>query len=86
MGLRVRKTLRILPGVRLNLSKSGASLSVGGKGFTVNTGTRGTRETVGLPGSGVSYSKYQKRSGMGSVLWTLLLMAGAFALYYFRGH
>lgn len=61
MGFRFRKAIKILPGLRLNLSKSGVSASVGAPGATVNVSERGTRGTVGVPGSGVSYS--QKLSG-----------------------
>ena len=61
MGFRFRKSIKILPGLRLNLSKGGVSASVGVPGATVNIGQRGTRATVGLPGSGLSYS--EKLSG-----------------------
>ena len=57
MGWRYRSSIRLIPGIRVNLSKSGASLSVGGRGATVNFGRRGIRGTVGLPGSGLSYSE-----------------------------
>ena len=57
MGFRFRKSIRILPGLRLNLSKSGASTSIGGHGATLNISERGTRATVGLPGTGISYSE-----------------------------
>lgn len=61
MGFRFRRSVKIIPGLRLNLSKSGPSLSVGGKGFTTNISKRGTRQTVGLPGSGVSYVSISRR-------------------------
>ena len=57
MGLRFRKTISVLPGVRLNISKSGVSASVGPKGLTLNLGRKGARGTVGLPGTGLSYSQ-----------------------------
>ena len=57
MGLRFRKTVRLLPGVRLNISKSGVSASVGPRGLTLNIGRKGARGTVGLPGTGLSYSE-----------------------------
>lgn len=57
MGFRFRKSIKILPGLRLNLSKGGVSASVGVSGATVNIGQRGTRATVSLPGSGLSYSE-----------------------------
>ncbi len=58
MGFRVRRSVRLMPGVRVNLSKSGTSISVGGRGFTTNYSKRGTRTTVGVPGSGLSYSTF----------------------------
>jgi hypothetical protein len=76
MGLRFRKSLKIAPGVRLNVGSKSMGLSVGGKGFRYSVNTSGRRTTtVGIPGSGLSYStssggsrrqyksnSYQKRS------------------------
>lgn len=64
MGFRFSKRVKILPGVSLNISKSGISTSIGPRGAKVNTGKRGTRATVGIPGTGVSYS--EKISGPGT--------------------
>ncbi|ARU15921.1 hypothetical protein A9D14_06655 [Croceicoccus marinus] len=55
MGFRFQKRISILPGVRLNLSKSGASWSVGPRGASINIGKRGVYGNVGLPGTGLSY-------------------------------
>lgn len=55
MGLRYRKSVRLTPGVRLNVATRGASLSLGRPGATVNVSGRGTRATIGLPGTGISY-------------------------------
>ena len=69
MGFRFRKGLSLLPGVRLNFSKSGASLSLGGRGMSVNLSSSGVRTTVGVPGSGMSYRsptyKWSKLAGGG---------------------
>lgn len=54
-GLRFRKTISILPGVKINLSKSGVSTSVGGKGATLNVGHGKKTVTLGVPGTGLSY-------------------------------
>jgi hypothetical protein len=56
MGLRFRRSIRLMPGVRVNLGLTRASLSLGRRGLTYNIGTKGSRITVGLPGSGISYS------------------------------
>ncbi|WP_411868827.1 DUF4236 domain-containing protein [Vulcanococcus limneticus] len=63
MGFRFRKTIRIAPGVRLNLSKSGISTSIGGGGLTVNS--RG-RVTASLPGTGLSVSQTIRPGSAGS--------------------
>lgn len=57
MGFRFRKSVRLMPGVRLNLSKGGISTSLGGRGGSINIGKRGVRATAGIPGSGLSYSQ-----------------------------
>jgi tetratricopeptide (TPR) repeat protein len=56
-GLRFHKEVRLLPGVRLNISKSGFSLSLGPKGAHVTAGPRGTYFNFDLPGSGFYYRK-----------------------------
>ena len=56
MAIRLRKSIKIMPGVRLNLSKSGVSTTIGKRGASVTVGQRGTRTNVGIPGSGISYS------------------------------
>jgi len=52
--LRFFRRSRIVPGLTLNLSKSGGSLPLGARGarFTVD-GSRGSRATVDLPGTGL---------------------------------
>ena len=57
MGLRYRKQIKLLPGVKLNISKSGFSTSIGKPGNTLNISSRGVKSTVGLPGTGLSYSQ-----------------------------
>jgi hypothetical protein len=57
-GFRFYRRIKVLPGIKLNVSKSGVSTSVGVKGAHVTIGgPRGTRATAGLPGTGVSYTE-----------------------------
>jgi len=75
---RIRSTVRILPGVSINLGKKGASVSVGVRGAHVTIGPTGTRQTVGLPGTGVSYTQVQTTRG-GSAhkfIWVFLFLLG----------
>lgn len=58
MGFNFRKSFRIGKLFRVNIGKSGASVSVGGKGFRQSISTSGNaRTTFSIPGTGLSYSK-----------------------------
>ncbi len=58
MGLNFRKSITILPGVRLNLSKGGVSASFGKKGLRQTISSTGRATTsIGIPGTGVYYTK-----------------------------
>jgi hypothetical protein len=56
--LRFRRRFKILPGLRLNVGKRGVSASIGRRGawLTFRSGHK-TRATVGLPGTGLSYTE-----------------------------
>lgn len=54
MTLRFRRTVRLAPGVRLNIGKRGVSLSMGPRGASVTAGGSGTFFNAGLPGTGLS--------------------------------
>ena len=66
---RFRKTFTILPGVRINLSKTGVSGSLGGNGATLNVGKQ---VTLGIPGTGLSY-----RTPLSITLFMLLVAVAA---------
>ena len=82
MGFRFQRRIRLGPGFRINLSKSGVSGSVGGRGAWFTIGPRGTRSTVGLPGTGLSYTE-QSRKGGGAAGLVLALLVLAFLLWVF---
>jgi hypothetical protein len=69
-----RRSFRIIPGVRLNISKTGISTSVGTRGATVNIRGDSVRETIGVPGTGLSYSDEQPTSS-GSLKLVILVVA-----------
>lgn len=56
MGFRFRRSIRILPRIRINIGKRGVSTSIGVRGVHVTLGHGQVRETVRLPGSGLSYT------------------------------
>ena len=72
---RFRRSVKILPGIRLNIGKRGVSTSIDVCGAHVTFGRTGTRTTVGPPGSGLSYTHLQKphmRTETPSTTWVAL--------------
>lgn len=67
MGFRFFKRVNILPGVSMNISKSGPSFSFGPRGMKYTVGAKGSRTTLGIPGTGLYYtttsSRKQKTGG-----------------------
>lgn len=61
MALRFRKRITLAPGLRMNLSGSGVSFSVGPRGASMTFGKRGTYLNTGIPGSGL-YSRERLRA------------------------
>lgn len=61
MGFRFRKSIKIAPGVRLNIGKKSASVSFGTRGLrhTISTTGRST-SSIGIPGTGLYYTKSSK--------------------------
>ena len=59
MGIKFRKKIKIAPGVKLNVTAKGiSSVSIGGKGVTLNTGSKkGTKLTTSLHGTGLSHTQ-----------------------------
>ena len=56
MGFRFRRSVKIMPGVKLNFSKRGVSTTLGVKGARYTMGSGGRRTaSVGIPGTGISY-------------------------------
>lgn len=68
MGFRFRKSFGSGP-FRINVSKSGIGYSIGGKGFryTKKSGG-GTRTTISIPGTGISYVKDHSDKKRGSAV------------------
>jgi hypothetical protein len=53
MSWRFRKSFKVLPGVRLNLTRRGLSATVGAAPFSVNIGPRGVYRNISIPGTGL---------------------------------
>ncbi len=58
-NFRFYRRKQIFPGLSVNLSKSGASLTFGVRGAHLTVGRRGVRRTVGIPGTGLYYTSRQ---------------------------
>ncbi|MEU7339732.1 DUF4236 domain-containing protein [Streptomyces sp. NPDC007074] len=65
MGLRINKSFKIAPGLRVPLGSKSSSLSIsiGGKAGRVTMNSRGRRTTTVRLAPGVSYSASGSRSG-----------------------
>lgn len=83
MGIRFQKRLKLLNGLRVNLSKSGLSWSVGRPGATVNLRKGKATGTVGLPGTGLSYRQQlgPARGGMWGKLLLLIMLFGVIVFF-----
>ena len=76
MGIRFRKSIKIGNLLKLNISKSGVSATVGKKGASVNIGSKGTYlnlspTVAGITGTGLSY-RQKITGGYGNAISGLL--------------
>ncbi len=64
MGLRFRRSIKIAPGVKLNLNKKSVGVTVGTRGahYTINSKGKKTA-SVGIPGTGLSYTSTSTSGG-----------------------
>lgn len=63
MGLRFRKSIKIAPGVKINLNKKSTSVTFGGKGVHYTASSTGKKTaSVGIPGTGISYTQTTSQS------------------------
>jgi hypothetical protein len=58
MPIRFHRQFTLFPGVKVNVSKTGMSITIGGKGFHLNFSKRGVMQTTNLPGKGLSHRSY----------------------------
>ena len=57
MSFRFQRRIKILPGLRLNVSKTGISWTVGTRGASITARDGKLTGNVGLPSTGLSYRK-----------------------------
>jgi hypothetical protein len=77
MPLRLRKIIPLLKGFKLNVAKTGVSISAGKQGSIFNFGRNGIRTTIGKPGTGASYQEYVRYSDVlrGTFAWPFIIVA-----------
>jgi hypothetical protein len=82
VGFRFHRRISFGRHFRINLSKSGVSENIGTRGAWLTLGKRGRRETVGLPGSGLSYTAKSRASeGLpAAAVLVLIILAIVFVL------
>src|ERR1035437_10982062 len=62
MALRFHRSMKLLPGIRLNFGKSGIGISAGIPGLRGGVDSRGKGYTsAGIPGTGLSVRNYAKK-------------------------
>ncbi len=80
MGFRFQKRISVLPGVKVNLSKTRISTTIGGKGAGINIGPDGKpMVTVGIPGTGMSY---RQPLGLGLAVAGIIVLVALAGLAY----
>lgn len=91
MGFRFQKRIRIFKGLTLNLSKSGTSWALGGRGASVNLKDGKATGNVGIPGTGLSYRERLDSDGSdgsgksGVAGWVVWLVIAVVLLGVFFG-
>lgn len=63
MSLRFRKSIKIAPGVKVNLNKNSVSTTIGTKGAHYTANSKGVKTvSAGIPGTGLSYTASSGKS------------------------
>jgi hypothetical protein len=85
MPLRFQRRIRIAPGISLNLNKNSVSTSFGQRGAHITVGPKGKRSTIGLPGTGLSYTSYKRGKPGIFLAVVIVIVIGLAILLRYRG-
>ena len=77
----IRKTIKLLPWVNLNISKTGPSLSIGPRGAKLNISRKGVYVNSSIRGTGV----YNKTKLSTSLVWALGVATVVIGIGYYLG-
>ncbi|HZB99507.1 MAG TPA: DUF4236 domain-containing protein [Nitrososphaeraceae archaeon] len=58
MSLKFRKSIKLFPGAKINIGKTGIGVSTGIKGAHIGINKRGVYTGLGIPGTGISTQQY----------------------------
>lgn len=85
MGFRIRKSFKIAPGIKLNLSKKGLGMSAGVKGLRVNSNGRTSIGTgpVTYQGNWKSSESKGQKSKVSFLTKLILFVIIFFVLFHF---
>jgi hypothetical protein len=65
MAIRFRRSIKIAPGLKLNVGKRGGSVRIGGKNAGYTIGTSGRTVSASVPGTGLGFVSRKGRSSKG---------------------
>jgi hypothetical protein len=82
--MKFRKRITVIPGVRLNISRSGVSVTGGIPGLSVNVGKKGAYLNTGVPGTGL-YERTRIGGKSGSTGPGRRVSAGGVSVYELTG-
>lgn len=86
MGIfRFRRRIRVASGVHVNVSAKSVSTSIGPRGMQITSGTRGSRTTIGIPGTGLSYTEQEAARPVAPARTSQISVATAFIGGFLRG-
>ncbi|RYE07399.1 MAG: DUF4236 domain-containing protein [Hyphomicrobiales bacterium] len=80
MAIRFRKSIKIAPGVKLNLGKKGGSVRLGPKNAGITVGTKKTTTSASIPGTGLGVSS-QSRGGCAGAAAFMAIAVGCASLF-----
>src|ERR1700720_1433103 len=88
-SFRFYRRVKIFPGLSLNISRFGPSLTAGARGAHMMVGRWSVTRTVGIPGTGIYYTsrnghhsgvRWAHRDGEGGMLLPIILLVAAVLL------
>jgi Protein of unknown function (DUF4236) len=80
MPLRFRKILKLSDFIKINISKTGFSLSFGRPGLILNVGRKIKTMTISILGTGISYRFFFKKINLRHILFLIVVMSLIFLL------